>query len=325
MTVSIIIVNWNSKDYVRQCLTSLFTHCRSVNYEVIVVDGASFDGCGEMLSREFPAVKFVQSPENVGFARANNLGAQHAQGQFLLLLNPDTLFLDDALGRLLDCLKALPRAGAVGCRLLNTDRTLQTSCVQAFPTVLNQALDSEYLRRRFSGWRLWGIAALYDPRGGPAVVEAISGACILLPKTLFVSIGGFTEHYFMYGEDMDLCFKIKHSGWLVYYIPEAHLVHFGGGSTSKAASNLSTVMLHQSINRFLRLNRGLSSAIAHRAGMSMTALVRLLLILPLMLFGDRFVRHGSDSLRKWLAILRWSLGLVPTANTPLSTGIKGSS
>lgn len=319
--ISVIIINWNSKDYVHQCLTSLATHCRSVDYEVIVVDGASFDGCAEMLAREFPTVKFVQSTENVGFARANNLGVKHAQGHFLLLLNPDTLLLNDALGRLLDRLNSLPGAGAVGCQLLNANRTLQTSCVQAFPTVLNQALNSEYLRRRFPDWRLWGTAALKDLNGGPAVVEAISGACILLPKALFLSIGGFTEDYFMYGEDMDLCFKIKRSGRLVYFIPDTQLVHFGGGSTRQATSNFATVMLHKSTGQFLRLNRGRSSAIAHRAVMTMTALVRLLLILPLMLLGDRFVRHGTDSLRKWLAILRWSLGLVPTSSTPASTAI----
>lgn len=319
--ISIIIVNWNSKDYVRQCLTSLFTHCRSVNFEVIVVDGASFDGCDEMLAREFPTVIFVQSPENVGFARANNLGAQHAAGQFLLLLNPDTLFLDDALKQLLDRLKSLSAAGAVGCRLLNADRTLQTSCVQAFPTVLNRALDSEYLRRRFPEWKLWGIAVFNKLNGGPAVVDAISGACILLPKAVFVSIGGFTEHYFMYGEDIDLCFKIKLSGRLVYFVPEAQLVHFGGGSTKQAASNFSTLTLLQSTNLFLRRNRGLSISITHRAVMSMTAFVRLLLIFPLMLVGDRFVRHGTNSLRKWFTVLRWSLGLVPSARAPITTVI----
>ena len=316
MNLSIIIVNWNSKDYVRQCLTSLFRHCPDGDWEVIVVDGASFDGCDEMLACEFPAVTFLQSHENIGFARANNFAVRHATGRYLLFLNPDTEFIEDSVRVLLYQLAALPDAGAVGCRLLNGDRTLQTSCVQSFPTILNQALDSDFLRLRFPRSPLWGMAALHAGRREPTEVEALSGACILAKRESFERIGGFTESYFMYGEDLDLCFKLRRAGLKVFHVPETSLVHFGGASTSRAASNFSTVMTRQSVYRFMRLNRGIVAALGYRFSTMLSALARLLLIGPMMIFGDRVVRHGSNSLRKWFAILSWSLGFEPQRPTP---------
>jgi GT2 family glycosyltransferase len=311
MDVSVVIVNWNSKDYLRQCLTSLFQYCRTVDYEVIVVDGASFDGCGEMLAREFPSVTFIQSPENVGFARANNLGARQAGGTHLLLLNPDTLFIENSLGSMMDALKSIPLAAAVGCRLLNADRTLQTSSVLTFPTVFNRMIDSEFLRRRFRSARLWGAAALYSNDAQPSEVEAVSGACLLVKRENFEQVGGFTETYFMYGEDVELCYKLWRAGGKVLHVPTARLVHFGGGSSSQAASNFSTVMMRESWFRFIYAHRGGLAAMGYRIGMGLSALVRLIFIPPLLLFGRHVVRHGKGSLNKWVAVLGWSIGLSP--------------
>jgi GT2 family glycosyltransferase len=308
--ISVVIVNWNSKNYVRQCLASLFQHCAGIPLEVIVVDGASFDGCDDMLAREFPQVRYIQSRENVGFARANNLGACQARGRCLLFLNPDTELIENSLAVLIRCLESLPAAGAAGCKLLNADRSVQTSCVQPFPTVLNQVLDSEFLRSCFPTWRLWGMLPLHQSRSEPVEVEVISGACILVRRDLFEKVGGFTERYFMYGEDLDLCFKILRAGFRVYYVPETTIVHYGGGCTQKGTSNFSNVMMRESVYRFLHFNRGLLSAAAYRAAMSVSALIRVVLILPLMLLpGHRVVQHGSGSLHKWLSIFRWSLGL----------------
>lgn len=316
--VSIIIVNWNSKDYLRKCLTSLFRHCTAVPLEVIVVDGASFDGCGEMLAQEFPSVQFIQSPDNVGFARANNLGARSAQGEFLLLLNPDTEFTEDSIRIMLDGLRSLPQAGAVGCRLLNDDGSLQTTSTLPFPTILNQVFDSEFLRRRFRNSPLWGMQALYAEPQIPAEVEAISGACILIRRTVFEQVGGFSEQFFMYSEDLDLCCKIKRAGQPGYYLPGTTLIHYGGGSSDQAVSNFSTIMMRHSTCMYLRLHHGPFKALAYRCAMGLTASVRLLCIAPLLLFGQRIVRHGSGSMRKWYAVLHWSLRLanIPQASTP---------
>lgn len=308
MNLSVIIVNWNSRDYVRRCLGSLFRHSPGTDFEVIVIDGASFDGCDRMLASEFQSVRFFQSPENIGFARANNLGARHARGRHLLFLNPDTELLEDTPGILCERIDRLPDAGAVGCRLLNGDGTLQGSCVQSFPTAVNQMLDSDYLRLHFPRSPLWGAAALHAAGRTPAEVEAISGACLLAQRECFEQVGGFTERYFMYGEDLDLCFKIRRAGKKVFYLPETSLIHFGGGSSRNVASEFSTVMMRESVFQFILRNRGGRAALRYRLGMAFSALIRLLLCGPMLLFGGRIVRHGSGSIGKWIAVLRWSLG-----------------
>jgi len=316
VNLSIIIVNWNSKDYVRQCLESIARHRPAANFEVIVADNASFDGCDKMLESAFPAAVFLQAGKNLGFAGANNLGARHAKGPNLLFLNPDTEFLGNSIDPLLQRLAALPNAGAVGCKLLHPDRSLQTSCVQSFPTVINQALDSEFLRRRFPRSPLWGMAALHSDEITPSEVEAISGAAILIKRDVFVAVGGFSESYFMYGEDLDLCFKVRRAGYRVYHVPETSIVHYGGGSTKTSAGNFSNVMMRESVHRFLRAHRGVLSASLYRATMAATALLRMALILPLLLVRrNGVVQRGKTALRKWTAILRWSCGLESWVNT----------
>jgi len=308
--LSVIIVNWNSKDFVRQCLASLVAHGRDVSLEVIVVDSGSFDGCGEMLTREFPAVKFIQSGKNIGFARANNLGALSAGGQYLWFLNPDTELKENCVRILMGKLAVLPQAGAIGCKLLNSDRSLQASCVQAFPTVFNQVINSEYLRRRFPYWKIWGNAILRANPPRTEQVEVLSGACIMARREVFNAVGGFTEQYFMYGEDADLCFKIARAGHAVYYTPETSIVHYGGGCSRQAQNNFSNVMMRESVYRFLKLNHGLSRAAAYRAAMAVSSVIRLpLIFLRLPVSSNRVVRHGTGSLQKWFSILRWGLGL----------------
>jgi N-acetylglucosaminyl-diphospho-decaprenol L-rhamnosyltransferase len=309
--ISIIIVNWNSKDYVSQCLASLALHHRRNNLEVIVVDSGSFDGCADMLAREYPDVIYIQSDENVGFSRANNLGVARSSGRLLFFLNPDTEFISDSVDALARRLTSLPDAGAVGCRLLNADRSFQASCIQCFPTVLNQLLDSAYLRERFPRSRLWGKHVPSSRLDEPFEVEALSGACILAKRECVKKIGGFSESYFMYGEDVDLCFRLSQAGYKTYHIPETSMIHYGGRSSSQAASDFSTVMMRESIYRLIAFSRGRLAANAYRFTTTLNALARLALIGPMLLLGDRIVRHGKSSLRKWLAILRWSLGLPP--------------
>jgi GT2 family glycosyltransferase len=310
MDLSIIIVNWNSKTFLRNCLESLYQHCSELSFEIIVVDNATYDGCSDMLASEFGDVIFIQSDKNLGFGGANNLGARSACGRNLLFLNPDTLFLDNSLPVLCTRLDSLPGAGVVGCRLISSDRTLQTSCIQSFPTILNQVLDSDFLRETFPRSRLWGTEPFLASGATPSAVEAVSGACLMIKKQAFDRVGGFTEDYFMYGEDLDLCFKIMKLGCALYYVPEASLIHYGGSSTQKAGSDFSQIMMRASVYRFLQLNRGLGTASLYRVSMAVASILRILSILLLLPFSrGRIVRHGTDSLRKWIAILRWSVGL----------------
>lgn len=311
MDLSIIIVNWNSANYLRECLNSIFTNSAGLGLEVIVVDNASYDGCGEMLKIDFPTVKFVQSTENLGFARANNLGFNHSGGRNLLFLNPDTEVIGPAIVSMLKFLEVSKKAGVVGCRLLNSNGSLQISCVQSLPTVMNQVFDAEFLRRWFPKAELWGTRALFKGGTTPTEVEAISGACMMIRREVFNQVGGFSTDYFMYTEDLDLCFKTRRAGFRNYHLGEAVIVHYGGGSSQQRWSNFSIVMMRESVAQFLRKYRGPLYSSCYKLAMSGSAVIRLMLVC--ILFPVWLARHRTDGWNaafwKWLAILRWGLGL----------------
>jgi GT2 family glycosyltransferase len=306
--LSIIIVNWNSKEYVRKCVQSIYANTSGMAFEIIVVDGASYDGCGEMLACEFPKVRFIQSERNVGFARANNLGVAQSRGNCVLFLNPDTEVIGNALGRLFETLNQFPNAGMTGARLLNSDGTLQTSCIQSFPTALNQVLDAEFLRRVFPRSRLWGMMALSSKAQPPSSVEVISGACIMIKRPVLQELSGFDERYFMYAEDVDLCYRVQKAGFDCLYVPDTQIVHHGGGSSSLARSMFSTVMLRESIFRFLKFHRGWIAAWRYRVAIGISSLFRLPLIAAVSSAAGKKIR-SDGSFRKWIFILRWSIGL----------------
>ena len=313
MDVSIIFVNWNSADFLRECLASIYDNTSGVPFEVIVVDNASFDGAEEMLRKEFPRSRYIQSDANLGFARANNLGAKNASGEFLLFLNPDTLVLDNAITKMAACLRRVPHAGALGCRILNRDHTIQTSAVQSFPTVLNQMLDADLLRNQFPHSTLWGMAALYQESDATSSVDMVSGACLMIKAEVFRQIGGFSEEYFMYGEDIDLCRKVHEAGRQIFHVPTAKVIHFGGQSTKRKRQNsFSTLLFQESMTIYFRKFRGKRYAALYKISRVVAAILRLALLHCMLLFSrsekERSQHHVAVS--KWWTILRWSLGLI---------------
>ncbi|HTF64226.1 MAG TPA: glycosyltransferase family 2 protein [Edaphobacter sp.] len=312
LDLSIVIVNWNSKQFVEQCLTSIQANAKLINHEIIVIDNASYDGCKEMLEAKFPDVIFVQSAENLGFARANNSAYSQSRGRNVLFLNPDTEIQGSAIQKLIDALESIPDAGMVGAKLLNSDSTLQTTCITALPSILNQALASNYLRQRFPNWKLWGMRPLHLKKQDVAAVEAVSGACMMAKRDLLERVGCFTVDYFMYAEDMDLCAKIIQTGSKIYYVPEAVIVHHGGGSSSShSESNFSSVMQRESLSKFFELHRGYAYSIMYRASTAVVSLCRMALILgsfPVVVCVKGY-KFWSNRTSKWSAILCWSLNL----------------
>ena len=309
--ISIVIVNWNSQEYLRDCISSILANTHGIDYEVIVVDSASFDGCGEMLYRLYPQVRFIQSVQNVGFGRANNLGAKYARGDTLLLLNPDTVVRANAIGQLYARLKELPRAGVIGCRLLNTDGSLQATCVQPFSTILNQVLNARILQRWFPSSRLWLTAATFEGVLSPPPVEVIVGACMMVRREVYESVRGFSPEYFMYGEDLDLCYKIREAGFINYYVPDVEIIHHGGGSTQREHSRFAIVMMRESVSRLLRKTRGNAYSLTYRLTLGGAAIVRLTILglyWPIALIRRR-IGVWKASINKWIAIFRWSVWL----------------
>lgn len=307
--LSILIVNWRSKDYLRRCLGTVRQTCADLAPQIVVVDGGSFDGCGEMLAKEFPEVVFVQSPENIGFGRSNNLGFEKVTGELLLLLNPDTELQPGSIQTLITAISSLSAPGILCPRLLNTDGTLQKSCVMALPTPLNQALRSEFLMRLFPKSSLWGAAEAFSATS-PVAVEAVSGACMLLYSKTFRQLGGFDPRFFMYGEDMDLCARVRKLGLKIYHIPGSTVIHHGGASSGTQPSQFSTITMRSANERYIRLNVGKAPAFAYRLLQGLSAIVRMAIAAPCLLFVVAGIHaRAKFSLTRWWYVLKWSLGL----------------
>ena len=306
--ISIICVNWNSLDYLRECIASIYENTKGLSFEVIVVDNASPEGGIETLQDQFQEIVVVKSEKNVGFAAANNLGFRHSIGRNVVLLNPDTKLVGPAIGTMLERLKSLPDAGVVGCTLLNTDLSISTSSIQKFPTILNQIFNIEYLRVRFPRFPLWDISPLFSEHLKPVKVDVIPGACMMLKRDVFEQAGLLTEEYFMYAEDVDLNYKTRRMGLSSYYVGEARIVHHGGGSSSRQkVSQWSTVMTYRAMLRFYRKTRGGLYGTAYRLAMGLAALVRLVLLGLMFPFGDREAVRCSAA--KWKTILEWAVGI----------------
>jgi GT2 family glycosyltransferase len=306
--LSIIIVNWNSMNYLRECLASIYGNCGGASFEVIVVDNASPKRDIDELPGEFPAVILLKSAVNLGFAGANNLGFSHSNGEYVLFLNPDTRILGSAIQTILVHARELPRAGIVGCKLLNTDGSIQTSCIQKFPTILNQVLDVEFLQLRWPRLSLWGIAPLFADKPAPAEVEVISGACMLVSREVFRRVGGFSEDYFMYAEDLDLCYKVIKANCVNYYVGDAEVIHHGGKSSGQREANeWATQMKFRSILRFCEKTRGSLYSGLFRLSLAAAAVCRLVLIAVAFLFGKGKTLKSVFS--KWRAVLRIAIGL----------------
>lgn len=309
--LSIIYVNWNSVGYLRESIASVYEYTRERNFEIIVVDNASPDGGVEVLHEYFPNISIVKSTINLGFSGGNNLGYRHSSGKSLLFLNPDTKLVSPAIYVMLDYLKRLPGVGVIGCKLLNADLSIQTSCIQKFPTILNQITDIEWFRLRWPHCRLWEIGPLFSANEKPARVEMISGACMMLKRNVFEQAGLFSEDYFMYADDLDLSYKVTQKGFHNYYIGDVTIIHYGGKSTTQKANQWATIMKFRAIHKFLVKTRGQIYGASFKLAMACVALgrVALLGLLALLYSGMREKESIRSVQAKWNAVLAWAVGL----------------
>lgn len=224
MDLSIIIVSYNTRKLTEQCLTSVIRSLKGsdIRYEIIVVDNVSTDGTREMLKKKFPKVKTILNRQNVGFGRGNNQGIRVASGEYIFLLNTDTVILNDAIGKLLAFGKQHPNA-FIGPKLLNPDKTPQSSCGPFFS--LPVVFAALFLKGDYIGLTRWSPDRARR-------VDWISGAAILAPKKLFMSGLLFDEQIFMYMEEVDLLMRARNMGYQTYFYPRAMIVHFGAASST---------------------------------------------------------------------------------------------
>lgn len=235
VTLSVIIVNYNVKEFLEQTLISVQKALKGISSEVIVVDNASSDGSVPALKPKFPQVKFLQNTENLGFAKASNQGLKMARGDYLALLNPDTVVQEDTFTRMLDFFEEFPDTGLLGCKILNPDGSLQLACRRSFPTPWVAFTKLSGLSVLFPGSKLFGKYNLtYLDPDTPCEVDALSGSFMMIRRQAFQDVGYLDESFFLYGEDLDWCCRVTQSGWKVRYTPATQIIHFKGESSKRA-------------------------------------------------------------------------------------------
>ncbi len=248
--VSIIIVNWNTRDLLRECLRSVHAETRDVSFETIVVDNASTDGSPAMVAEEFPGVKVIANDANRGFAAGNNQGLAAATGRYALLLNSDTVVLDRAIERVVAFADRHGEAGVVGCRIRNADGSLQPSC-STFPSLTNLALMATYLYRLFPRNRFAGRDRMtWWGHDGEREVEVMTGCFLLVRREVVEKVGGFNESYFFGGEEVDWCRRIGEAGWKLMFTPSATITHLGGASARSLGWRIDALQTRATIRLF---------------------------------------------------------------------------
>lgn len=232
MDLSIVIVNWNTVDYLKGCLVSIYENIKGISFEIIVVDNASSDGSSEMLRNNFPQVKLIANEENVGFAKANNQAIKESKGKYILLLNPDTLVSSGSINEMVDFMEANLKTAVSGPSLINEDRTPQRSAWMDFPTLGAFFVSYFYL---YKLPRLWFVKKYELPEDvyKPTEVAHVSGACMMLRRVALEDVGLLDEQFYMYLEETDLCYRMRQRGWKTYFLPRAQILHYGRKSTEK--------------------------------------------------------------------------------------------
>ena len=316
--MSIVIVSFNSRDVLLPCLESIYASSPRLSFEVILVDNGSKDGSLQEVRLRFPSVTVIESGYNSGYTGGNNIGYRQAIGRNVLFLNPDTLINDGALDGLVSRADSDPRCGAIGPKIQRQDGSLQLSCYRS-PTVINVLCSVLFLDYIPCWESLSGIKTHYraEEYMKEMEVDAVSGCCLLVPKVVLDKIGGFDEEYWMYGEENDLCERIRKSGYRILYTPLVSIVHLGG-LANKALTLWWRIHIVHNRMLFFAKHRGKASLGAFKAILlfdtirrTLTDTVRMMLTLT----GDCSRRYRLKVAQS-LGLLCWQLGLIKKGKRP---------
>ncbi|HEY9757192.1 MAG TPA: glycosyltransferase family 2 protein [Oculatellaceae cyanobacterium] len=252
MLVSVIVVSWNTRELLRACLTSLLAELDSLpSSEVFLVDNDSADGSADMVAADFPTVRLTANKTNRGFAAANNQALEMASGDFILLLNPDTVVHPGAIKTMIDFMRSHARAGIVAPQLLNSDGSVQRSCRQ-FPTFLGMLYELLGLSRFFPDKALFRQYKMLDwEHDDERQVDQPEGACLMLRKEVINQVGVLDEGFFMLFEEVDWCYRIKKAGWEIWFAPASKVTHHYGQSIKQVKVKM-ILSSHRGLYRFWR-------------------------------------------------------------------------
>ena len=252
MDLSIIIVNYNVKEFLQNLLHSISKSSNQIKREIIVVDNASNDGSVEFIKDNFHEVNLIVNKFNLGFSKANNIGMKQAKGKYILLINPDTLVSEDTFEKMIGFFETHSLVGLAGCKILNPDGTLQLACRRSFPGPWTSFCKVTGLSNLFPKSRLFAKYNLtyLDPEQ-TYEVDAISGSFMMFRKEVYERIGGLDENFFMYGEDLDFCYRVQKSGFKVFYVHSTQIIHYKGESTKKSGLD-ETKIFYNAMHLFVK-------------------------------------------------------------------------
>lgn len=307
--LSIIIVDWNTRDLLRDCLSSVYDETRVTSFEVFVVDNASSDGSVEMVKREFPQVRLIENRENLGFARANNQGIKQSRGSYILLLNPDTVVLSGALDKMVAFMRAHPAVDASGPMLLNPEGSLQRSTWDtsynfgwSFKFIVSQC-SAIYLLLKFL---LSNLSKRETHSPHPRQVSWVVGACMMMTREAVDKVGLLDEQYFFYAEETDWFYRLKQLGGKTYFVPEVRIIHYGAQSMKQ--TDLRRKYYYRSNYLFLKKHRTKMEAYLFRIMVVIDSFVVMsaFFLLQALVKGDRRKEMNWGSRCRWQTLL-WAI------------------
>ena len=277
MDLSIVVVNWNTRQHLARCLRHVYETVGDLSFEVFVVDNASQDRSASMVRSSFPQVRLIENAENVGFARANNSAIERSQGRYILLLNPDAFVGERAIEEMVGFMDEHPEAGAAGCRLRYPDGAFQLSCA-SFPSLRSEAYRLFWLYKFVPrGPAMGHYGMTYDDLSDVREVDVLLGAFMLVRRQTIEDIGPLNERFFMYSEEVDWCYRMREAGWRIYYVPLVEAVHVGGASTDQVKAEM-VLELYKSRIAFFRQHDGALKVLLYKLLLVGASIPRLALL-----------------------------------------------
>ncbi len=311
MTLTIVIVNWNTSDLLYNCLNSIKKSNVNIIDRIIVVDNASSDQSRAMVETCFPEVFLINSGDNMGFGKANNIAIPHVRSAYILFLNPDTIVNSNALTQMCNFLENNDRVGAIGCKIIDAQNHIVDLPIQTELSPLKRF----FLQIFFSKHTNNIIRRIYPSHNKhkSGFVSHLYGACLMVRKYVFDQVGCFDEQFFMYAEDIDLCKRIGAAGWLLYYIADVDIIHLEGGASEKAPSDFSILMMCESVSKLMKKYYGTKGELIYKSGLLISATSRLI-ILTLINFPSLINRSDKyhqyiHKRRKHLLVFKWCLNI----------------
>ena len=300
-----ILVNWNTREYLLRCLTSLLESGERDSWEILVIDNGSCDGSASEVKKSFRIIRVIENSENLGFAKATNQGVKASSGRYQLLLNPDTLVKEGSIEVLFTFMDGHPEVGIAGAQLLDADGRKQNS-IANFPTLATELLNKSLLRWLFPE-RFPGKGRTYRE---PIEVDSVIGACMMVRREAIEEVGWLDEDYFLFLEETDWCYRMKEAGWKVYHVPRAEIYHFQGKS-AEGRIEKAKIEYYRSRYRFFRKHRGPFRSILLVIGLAVKLWFEFLLMLCGCMATLFMVKMWRRRFRICATLVWWHVKLCP--------------